>query len=91
MLGDSSPNYRKGRFVSTAPWAARNIVAQPDNRTAVEAADSTAAQLTADSTVAQLVADRPAADADSAHRFVYPVSGGESFQQLGDCSLISEE
>ena len=55
---------------SIVPWAARNIVAQPDHRTAVQAADSTVAQLTVDSTVAQLVADRPAADADCAHRLV---------------------
>ena len=91
MLGDSSSNDWRRRFASTVPWAARNIVAQPDSRTAVEATDSTVAQLVADSTVAQLVAHRPAADADCAHRFVYLVSGEDSFRQLGGCLLGSKD
>ena len=76
---------------STVAWAAGNTVAQPVHRTAVQEAGSIVAQLAAGSMLAQLVANEPAADADYAHRLVYLVYGGDSFQQLGGCFLVSKD
>jgi hypothetical protein len=70
---------------STVAWAARNTVAQPVHRTAVQAVDSIVAQLAVDSIVAQLAADNTAADTDCTHRLVELVSGGDSIQQPEGC------
>jgi uncharacterized membrane protein len=55
------------------------------------AAGSIVAQLAAGSIVAQLVAIGPVVDADCADRLVYLVFGGDSFQQLGGCLLVSKD
>lgn len=80
-----------GAIGNTVAWAAGNTVAQPAHRTAVQEAGSIVAQLAAGSMLAQLVANEPAAHADYIHRLVCLVFGGDSFQQLGGCFLVSKD
>jgi hypothetical protein len=76
-----------------AQLAAGSIVAQlaAGSIVAQLAAGSIVAQLAAGSIVAQLVANGPVVDADYAHRLVCLAFGGDSFQQLGGCLLVSKD